>query len=660
MVFLTFAVLLYYSVRSILHMRSTVARYSMNLTGELYNESIKTLHRNTLRDLRHHAAELAEIIELRLHTITTQVAAAAVRFPRIRNHNAVSLLLKDLVRETPPGATAFLIDLKNKKIKTSPQTQLPFEWVRKTPWIHTVLEEAATRNKPFITEPHTALNGTLTVSFVQPIPDPEKNISHLIGIFIPMDSLLYRKKTLHRGNNIPLLIDPYGNIAAGKIYLEASGNSHWMKILPEILKDRSATSLRQKIDKQKNGSFLWNLPLEEKETLAIAFARTGPDYFLLLLQPEKELIQILKQQENIIARNHNITKGEIHLYVNNVITIYCLICFIFLILILLTGYFLAHRLTRPITKLIETAGQIGNGHLDTKIRIDSKDELEDLAEAINKMADDLKGYIHNLNLAAQEKQRTEAELKAAAEIQLSMLPGKFPPFPERKELDIHACMIPAKEIGGDLYDFFFIDNDHLFFVIGDVSGKGIPAALFMATAKTLMRSLAANHHSPAEILLHTNNFLAAENDTCMFITVFCGILDCRTGEVVCCNAGHNLPFRKNTSSATMEKFASGFPLGPFPQEGKGFCKEERITLTENELLILYTDGFTEAQNENGELFGIERLQKIIHESTPGENLQTFTETLLQEVRKYSGSAPQSDDQTMLIIRYNSAYRKDIP
>lgn len=157
------------------------------------------------------------------------------------------------------------------------------------------------------------------------------------------------------------------------------------------------------------------------------------------------------------------------------------------------------------------------------------------------MAHDLKNYIRNLNDAAREKQRIESDLKAATEIQTSMLPRRFPPFPGRTDVDVYAVMEPAKEVGGDLYDFVFIDENRLFFTVGDVSGKGIPAALFMATAKTLMRGFALNGLSPAQILHSSNNYLADENDTCMFITVFCGILDCRTGVVTYANGGHNPP-----------------------------------------------------------------------------------------------------------------------
>lgn len=179
--------------------------------------------------------------------------------------------------------------------------------------------------------------------------------------------------------------------------------------------------------------------------------------------------------------------------------------------------------------------------------IENRCEIEELSVPSTAWQHDLKNYIRNLNDAAREKQRIESDLKAATEIQTSMLPRRFPPFPGRTDVDVYAVMEPAKEVGGDLYDFVFIDENRLFFTVGDVSGKGIPAALFMATAKTLMRGFALNGLSPAQILHSSNNYLADENDTCMFITVFCGILDCRTGVVTYANGGHN---RRWSSGAT--------------------------------------------------------------------------------------------------------------
>ena len=214
-------------------------------------------------------------------------------------------------------------------------------------------------------------------------------------------------------------------------------------------------------------------------------------------------------------------------------------------------------------------------------------------------------------------------------------------------------MKPAREVGGDLYDYVFIDPTHLFFMIGDVSGKGMPAALFMATAKTLMRGFALNELSPAEVLQRTNNYLAEGNESCMFITVFCGLLDCVTGEMICCNAGHNPPIRLKPDGNTLVlRLPAGFPLGPFQQEKPDFYAEERLQLEPGETLVFYTDGVTEALNEKEELFGQGRLELALSAAAAGRKpLRKLLDSLLEILRDYIGKAKQSDDLTVLMVQY---------
>ena len=305
---------------------------------------------------------------------------------------------------------------------------------------------------------------------------------------------------------------------------------------------------------------------------------------------------------------------------------------------------------------MENAHVIGSGHLNNKIHLHTGDELEQLANTINQMADDLTRYIKNLNQAASERQRVESELRTAAAIQSAMLPK---PISGRQDIDLCAVMRTAREVGGDFYDYVFIDPTHLFFAIGDVSGKGIPAALFMATAKTLMRGFARNALSPAEILQQTNNYLEEENENCMFITVFCGLIDCVTGEVVCCNAGHNPPvWLKPDGNSSFLRLPAGFPLGPFQQEKPGFYTEERLQLNPGETLVLYTDGVTEAFNGENEQFGSGRLQLALSAAPPEKNpLQRTMDSMLEILKEYVGEASQSDDLTVLMIQYKGVAQK---
>ena len=389
---------------------------------------------------------------------------------------------------------------------------------------------------------------------------------------------------------------------------------------------------------------------------AACAAVPGCGWNLVVCQKENLAVKSIHDMEKLLETERQLAQSGFERRIYEMVPVYIGLSVIILVLILLLGYFLAKQLTRPISTLMKNAHAIGNGHLDHKIRLHTGDELEQLGNTINQMADDLTRYIRNLNQAARDRQRVESELRTAAEIQSAMLPE---PIMERSDIDVCAVMKPAREVGGDLYDFVFIDPTHLFFVIGDVSGKGIPAALFMATAKTLMRGFAHNALSPSEILQQTNNYLEEGNENCMFITVFCGLLDCMTGEMVCCNAGHNPPvLLKPDGNSSLLRLPSGFPLGPFSRKEPGFYSEEHIQLKPGETLVLYTDGVTEALNEKNELFGSGRLKLALSAAQPGKNpLRGVMDFLLKVLHEFTGNAHQSDDLTVLMVQYKGTGRK---
>jgi sigma-B regulation protein RsbU (phosphoserine phosphatase) len=242
----------------------------------------------------------------------------------------------------------------------------------------------------------------------------------------------------------------------------------------------------------------------------------------------------------------------------------------------------------------------------------------------------------------------ESELKIAHDIQMSILPKTFPPFPTRDEFDLYALITPAREVGGDFYDFFQLSENLLCFVIGDVSGKGVPAALFMAITKTLIKSFAREDVSPDAILAHVNGELAADNDACMFVTLFCGLLDMASGEIRYANAGHNPPvlIKKNGSVDWLPR-AGSLVAGAMP--GVEF-KCEQLRLEPGDSLFLYTDGVTEAMNKVEELFSEE---KLIRELAGAADLsiKDAIGKVMNAVHLFSDGAPQSDDITMMMIRY---------
>jgi sigma-B regulation protein RsbU (phosphoserine phosphatase) len=290
---------------------------------------------------------------------------------------------------------------------------------------------------------------------------------------------------------------------------------------------------------------------------------------------------------------------------------------------------------------------IGNGNLDHRIEVHSGDEIEEQADTFNKMAANLQEYIRNLTETTAAKERIQSELKVATDIQASLLPRLFPAFPDRPEFEVFATMDPAKEVGGDFYDFFFIDENRLCFLIADVADKGVPAALYMMVAKTLLKSEAQRIGAPDEILRNVNNILAADNENCMFVTVFCAILDTRTGEVSFANAGHNPPLVNKPDGFAYMTPKVGFVLGPIPDSA---YERESIVLLPGDTLFLYTDGVTEAQNSDSELYGEHRLLDAVKLSG-AESLTEMIHFIRAEVTRHADGAPQSDDVTMLAIKF---------
>ncbi|MBI4773711.1 MAG: serine/threonine-protein phosphatase [Deltaproteobacteria bacterium] len=231
---------------------------------------------------------------------------------------------------------------------------------------------------------------------------------------------------------------------------------------------------------------------------------------------------------------------------------------------------------------------------------------------------------------------------------MSILPKLFPPFPDEPEFDIYSTIEPAKEVGGDLYDFYHLDEHHLCFVIGDVSGKGIPASLFMAVAKTLIKATASNGLDPAEILSKVNDELARDNDVCMFVTVFLGILDLRTGDLEYANGGHNPPLIvPGRGDIEFVKRCGGALVGAM--EGIVF-ESSRIVMAPGDMLFLYTDGVTEAMNEHMELFSEERLKRNLT-SLRDRPIKEIVAGVLHEVHHFSQWVEQSDDITMMAVKY---------
>jgi sigma-B regulation protein RsbU (phosphoserine phosphatase) len=326
-----------------------------------------------------------------------------------------------------------------------------------------------------------------------------------------------------------------------------------------------------------------------------------------------------------------------------------------LVAMLVALVFIARSISRPITQLAQAAQQVASGefavNLDTRAPVA---EVRYLTLAFNKMARDLQMRMQELRYTTTIKERLEGELSAARSIQMSLLPKTFPAFPERSEIAVHAIVRPAREVGGDFYDFYFIDGDHLCAVIGDVSGKGIPAALYMAVTKTLIKANAAPLLEPAEIMAGVNRELCEKRDTAMFVTLLLAILNTSTGELKLCNAGHHPPLLIDSTGA-LETIAGQSPaLGLLADAA---FEVRTLFLEPGDTLFFFTDGVTEALNPGREFFSATRLHDMLR-ATHTQRVEEMTRRVVEEVSSFGAAEDQSDDISVLALRWLGARRDE--
>lgn len=350
-----------------------------------------------------------------------------------------------------------------------------------------------------------------------------------------------------------------------------------------------------------------------------------------------KIIAIIPQSEAALSR-------DVAVGVTTIMQIIVLAALFIMIYVLVK-----HLVVNNIYEINDSLSAITEGQLDTVVNVRSHVEFEELSNDINMTVDTLKRYI------SDAEARIDTELAFAKAIQHSALPSVFPPYPNRKEFDICAVMHTAKEVGGDFYDFYFINEDTLAFLIADVSGKGIPAAMFMMTAKTFLKSYAESGMSVEEVLTRTNEKLCEGNETGMFVTVWMGYLNTKTGKIVFANAGHNPPLVKHTDGTfTCLKSRPGLVLAGM--EGIRYRKNE-VQLELGDIIYLYTDGVTEAVNVCKELYGEERLLKILNEYENADP-KAICEAVKVDVDLFAGDEPQFDDITMVCLRYNGPQKKE--
>ena len=373
------------------------------------------------------------------------------------------------------------------------------------------------------------------------------------------------------------------------------------------------------------------------------------DWSVGVIMPEAAILaSTFATQRSIESATKNYN-AHIDDYISRTRLTYSGIGLLIFIVITAVSVYISRRLRKSITVLEKGAAAMGSGQLDVKIKLKSRDEFQELAETFNTMGCNLEQHINNIAANLSEQQRIERELAVAAQIQQSMLPRKFPAFPYRNEFDIFASTVSARDVGGDFYDYFFIDANRLYFCIGDVSGKGIPAAMFMAKARALFRYEALSGIAPDQILANVGNALEKNNLSCMFASAICAILDVKTGEMIFASAGHNPPLIYDGEAFGYITLESALVIGGIRQEKTAF-KIQRLELKKGDILFMYTDGVNEAMNSSDEEYGTERLQADLNVMA-GANPKEIIDFISGKVTAHANGAVQSDDITMLSLKF---------
>ena len=515
----------------------------------------------------------------------------------------------------------------------------------KRPWYISALEEsegAAVWQGSYIAKS----TGKQCITCSKAVKDAGGTVLGVCAVDMYLDDISSYITHLNLGDTgYNFIIDQKGNVVIHPGYLEDINSENLVK---EKFDKNSYSELIEKVLRDKTG--ITNVNLDGENNYA-SYAPLGTTNWELVTLREtgetlKHLYEIPKAIDRFTSeRNTALRKDFLLLF-----EVFIPIIAVLLLLIYFIFVKFSKGISAPIVRLNQETKRIGKGNFNHFIPVNSKDEVGELASSFNSMVKALKLYMENLAKTTAEKEKVHSELMIAKKIQHSMLPCIFPAFPDRDDLDIYALMDPAKEVGGDFYDFFFVDENHLAVIVADVSGKGISAALFMVIAKILISNQLQNGDSPAQALKVINDRLYKNNEAGMFVTCFVGVMDIKTGKFVYSNAGHNPPllYRESEKKCIPIDSPHGFVLGGF--QGMNYSQKE-FDLYPGDIMFLYTDGVTEAANETGKLFSQDKLEQILKGlATEKMNIKDITTYLRTEIDKFSGKVERSDDITMLALK----------
>ena len=522
--------------------------------------------------------------------------------------------------------------------------------------------QAANSKKPGYTSLYTDSNGTQCLTCVAPYYE-NGELAGVAGIDCNPETIFrlteqdgdwvkdnHGKKIVHHR----FILD---NATGSVIFSTFKTGSLAVPDKPTDLRQSTEVSIARVASAMTDGKKEVMLVTVNGEDYYLAFAPViSPGWSFGILNHKREVVYpAAYARDNILAQMEGF-RDTVRGYFSYVMR-WALLAFILVLVIL---FFLssnvAKRFVQPILRLVDGVKQIAQGNLDEKIELERDDELGYLADNVNDMAVDLKEHMQNLSKVTAEKERIATELSVATDIQEGMLPRNFGEVSRNKGFDLFASMNAAKEVGGDFYDFYMLDDHRLVITIADVSGKGVPAALFMVIAKTILKNTALSEGAEAdfaEVIRRANRQLCENNEEMLFVTVFFGVLDICTGDFTYVNCGHNPPLLRQGTDGNyvyLRPAKKNLMLGI--EEDLSFT-QETLRLAPGSVLFCYTDGVTEAMDEAGNVYSENRLQTVLDGIPAVEDMPVadILSSVREDIKTHAGAAEQSDDITMLAVRY---------
>ncbi len=518
------------------------------------------------------------------------------------------------------------------------------------------------RDKPIYTSTYsTGINRNMGV-FSCSIPyEVNGEFKGVIFFSILMDELDYLvESTSMTNDNVNFVMNDEGKILLSSQETSTLTDLKELRLVydyPPDIRESKETALAEIAKKMSSGKKSIDEVEINGNSYYIAYAPIEElRWSLGVVLPANEVTETIEKNRTIIQ---NLTEEKVKTLDHRFIEVMVLMILIALALwaavTTLIGRKLATKFVKPIKELSDGVRDISMGNFDKKLEvIKTGDEIESLSITFNAMTDELQSYIKNLQVVTAEKERIAAELDVAKNIQQSMLPNEFPPFPDKTEFEIYATMEAAKTVGGDFYDFYLADENHLVVTIADVSGKGIPAALFMMTSKTVLKNfvlMANTADDLAAAMTLANAQLCQNNEEMMFVTVFLAMLDLKTGKLIYVNGGHNPPLILHEGKYEyLPKNEKRVP--PLGVRAKTHYEQQTLQMTKGDILYMYTDGVTEAENVEKELYSNERLEEFLNSTDKNLPLDKLLAQVRQSIKNHAGEAQQSDDITMLALRFN--------